>query len=173
MGAQSIRRAHAVHRVTAVEYEYSILNREAERSIFPALKELGIGLVAYGVFTHGLLSGRIRSAADLIPTELRYHLPQFQGQNLVQNLTLVGKLEALATERGISLPQLAVAWVLARDSDIVPVLGARSRSSLQGWIDACGIDLRPQDLKQIDEAIPLGAVCGTRYPAEQMQMIAP
>jgi aryl-alcohol dehydrogenase-like predicted oxidoreductase len=173
MGPQSIRRAHAVHPVTAVEYEYSILSRDAEQLLLPTLIELGVGLVAYGVFTHGLLSGRVRSAADLTPADMRYHLPQFQGENLTRNLALVQQLEALATELGLTLPQLAAAWVLARHPHIVPVIGARSRESLGGWLGACGITLRPQDLRRIDEVAPPGAVAGSRYPAEQMRMIAP
>jgi aryl-alcohol dehydrogenase-like predicted oxidoreductase len=173
MGPQSVRRAHAIHPVTAVEYEYSILSREAEQALLPTLTELGVGLVAYGIFTHGLLSGRVRSAADLTPADMRYHLPQFQGENLAVNLALVQRLETLAIELGLTLPQLATAWVLARHPHIVPVIGARSRESLEGWLGACGITLRPQDLRRIDEVAPPGAVAGTRYPAEQMRMIAP
>jgi aryl-alcohol dehydrogenase-like predicted oxidoreductase len=173
MGPQSVRRAHAVHPVTAVEYEYSILSRDAEQALLPTLLELGVGLVAYGVFTHGLLSGRVRSAADLTPADMRYHLPQFQGENLAANLALVQRLEALAMELGLTLPQLATAWVLARHPHIVPVIGSRSRESLEGWLGACGITLRPQDLQRIDAVAPPGAVAGSRYPAEQMRMIAP
>lgn len=173
MGPQSIRRAHAVHRVTAVEYEYSILAREAEQALLPTLNQLGIGWVAYGVFTHGLLSGRIRSAADLRPADLRAQFPQFQGENLTQNLALVLRLEALAAELGLTLPQLAAAWVLARHSHIVPVIGARSRESLQGWLGACAVQLRPEDLDRVDAIAPPGAAAGTRYSVEQMRMIAP
>jgi aryl-alcohol dehydrogenase-like predicted oxidoreductase len=171
MGAETIRRAHAVHPVTALEFEYSIFSRDVEETILPTLDELGIGLVAYGVYAHGLLSGRIRSSAQVPHSDMRHQLPRFQGENFQRNLDLVKRLEDFALSRDLSLAKLAAAWVLAKHPGTVAVIGARVPSSLRDWLDAAKVQLTPEDLQTIAQLVPQGAVSGTRYPAEQMRMV--
>ena len=163
VSAETVRRAHAVHPVADLQIEYSLVSRSVERSILPALRELGIGMTAYGVLSRGLLSER---AADAARTRSRF--PRFQGENLAHNLSLVDALAAIAHEKGITVPQLAIAWVRARGEDIVPLVGARRRDRLAEAIGAADVQLTPDDLARIDQAVPEGAVKGERYDAHAM-----
>jgi aryl-alcohol dehydrogenase-like predicted oxidoreductase len=164
VGASTIRRAHAVHPITDLQIEYALISRGPEREIFPALRELGIGVTAYGVLSRGLLSGSVPSGSG----DFRAYLPRFRGENLAQNEKLVGALRAVAAERGVTPTQLAIAWVLARGESIVPVIGARRRPQLEESLGAIGIQLTDDELAQLERAVPADAVAGTRYDEHQM-----
>ncbi len=167
VGAETIRRAHAVHPICDLQIEYSLLSRGPEAEIFPALEELGIGVTAYGVLSRGLLSGSKPTAAG----DFRAHLPRFTGENREKNERLIAALEKLAAEKGTRPAQLAIAWVLAKGSHIVPVLGARKRTQLDETLGALDVDLSPADLAQIEEAIPASEVAGARYDPHQMRVL--
>jgi aryl-alcohol dehydrogenase-like predicted oxidoreductase len=164
-GAETIRRAHAVHPVTDLQIEYSLISRGAEQKIFPVLDELGIGLTAYGVLSRGLLSrSRPRGPADF-----RAHLPRFSEENRARNEAVVAGLERLAGERNVSASQLAIAWVLSKRRNVVPLIGARTRRQLEESLDALTFKLSSSDLAAIEAAIPAEAVAGTRYDERQMK----
>ncbi|MEP7009459.1 MAG: aldo/keto reductase [Acidobacteriota bacterium] len=167
VGAETIRRAHAVHPICDLQIEYSLLSRGPEASIFPTLEELGIGVTAYGVLSRGLLSGSKPAAAG----DFRAHLPRFAGENRERNERLVAELEKLAAEKGTRPAQLAIAWVLAKGNYIVPVLGARKRTQLDETLGALDVNLSPADLARIEEAIPASAVAGARYDPHQMRVL--
>jgi pyridoxine 4-dehydrogenase len=163
VGAETVRRAHAVHPIVDLQIEYSLISRTVERSILPTLRELGIGVTAYGVLSRGLLSERAAVAA-----ETRGRFPRFQGENLAHNLSLVEALGAIAKEKGITVPQLAIAWVLSRGEDIVPLVGARRRDRLTEALGALDVQLTSEDLARIERVVPAGAVKGERYDAHAM-----
>jgi len=167
VGPETIRRAHAVHPIADLQIEYSLVSRGPEARIFPVLADLGIGVTAYGVLSRGLLSGSTPSG----PGDSRRHFPRFTPDNLAHNRRLVATLEALAAEKGVSAPQLAIAWVLAKGESIVPVIGARTPAQLAESLAALPISLSPAELTRIEEAIPASAVAGDRYPPPQMQML--
>lgn len=161
VGAETIRRAHAVHPICDVQIEYSLLSRTPEERIFPVLEDLGIGLTAYGVLSHGLLTDRmLREQA----TDARAGLPRFQGDNLTANRQLVAALADVASSRGLTTAQLATAWVAAQGAQIVPVIGARTRTQLRDSLGAMDVVLSPDDLAAIERAIPREAAAGARYP---------
>ena len=162
----TIRRAQAVHPVTALQTEYSLLYREPEREIIPTLREIGASLVAYSPLGRGLLTGRIRSADDLHPTDWRRRVPRFQGANLQRNLALLAPVEEMALARGVTLAPLALAWVLAQGDDVIPLVGMSRSEHVDRNLDALEIDLGPEDLALIDDALPVGAAAGDRYPPE-------
>jgi pyridoxine 4-dehydrogenase len=167
-GADTIRRAHAVHPICDLQIEYSLLSRGIEAEILPTCRELGIGVTAYGVLSRGLLSGhwsRERSAAS---RDFRSASPRFQGENVERNLALVEALRAVANAKGATVAQLAVAWVLSRGPDIVPLIGARRRDQLADGLAALALDLSPEDIARIEQAVPAGVAVGDRYPATQM-----
>jgi aryl-alcohol dehydrogenase-like predicted oxidoreductase len=166
VGADTIRRAHAVHPVVDVQLEYSLISRGIERAILPTLRELGVGVTAYGILSRGLLSER---AADAAPTRARF--PRFQGENLRHNLSLVDALRQIASARGATVPQLAIAWVLSRGDDIVPLIGARRRERLTEALGALDIRLTSDELALIERTVPLGAARGDRYDAHAMQTL--
>jgi aryl-alcohol dehydrogenase-like predicted oxidoreductase len=167
VGADTVRRAHAVHPISDLQIEYSLISRGPEARIFPALRELGIGVTAYGVLSRGLLTG-----SPLAPRgDFRAHMPRFVGENLARNRKLIETLNGLATERGVAPAQLAIAWVLAKDSAIVPVIGARTRKQLDESLGALTIRLTPEEIGGLEEAIPASAVAGTRYAEQQMRML--
>ena len=173
VGADTIRRAHAVHPVSDAQIEYSLLSRGIEDEILPACRELGIGVTAYGVLSRGLLSGhwsRERGAA-LGPRDFRASAPRFTGENLERNLALVETLREIADTRGATVAQLAIAWTLARGDDVVPLVGARTRERLTEALGALDVDLTPDELARIEKAIPAGAAAGERYHAEQMAVL--
>jgi aryl-alcohol dehydrogenase-like predicted oxidoreductase len=167
VGADTIRRAHAVHPISDLQIEYSLISRGPEATIFPVLAELGIGVTAYGVLSRGLLSGSQPKA----PGDFRAHLPRFTGQNRERNQRLVEALQALAAEKGATASQLAIAWVLAKGPSIVPLIGARKRTQLTESLGALQITLTPADITRIEEALPSSAVAGTRYDEHQMRVL--
>ncbi len=162
-GPQTIRRAHAVHPISALQTEYSLWSREPEEAILPTVRELGIGFVAYSPLGRGFLSGRFRTPEDLPEDDFRRHHPRFQGENFQRNLALVGRVEEIARERGITAGQLALAWVLSRGEDVVPIPGTKRRSYLEENVAAAAVALSAEDLARIDEAAPLGVTAGARY----------
>jgi aryl-alcohol dehydrogenase-like predicted oxidoreductase len=167
VGPETIRRANAVHPISDLQIEYSLISRGPEATIFPVLEELGIGVTAYGVLSRGLLSGSLPAG----PNDLRAHLPRFTRENLNRNRRLVETLVTLAEEKGCSAPQLAIAWVLAKGPNIVPVIGARKRTQLEESLGALRVRLSSAEVARIEAAIPAAAVAGTRYDERQMQML--
>jgi aryl-alcohol dehydrogenase-like predicted oxidoreductase len=159
----TIRRAHAVHPITALQTEYSLWTRDPEAEILPSVRELGIGFVAYSPLGRGFLSGAIRKPEDLAPDDFRRNHPRFQGENFEQNLRLVERVEELAREKGVTASQLALAWVLAQGEDIVPIPGTKRVRYLEENVAATEIELTPDDLRRLDEAAPAGATAGQRY----------
>jgi aryl-alcohol dehydrogenase-like predicted oxidoreductase len=167
VGPHTIRQAHKVHPICDLQIEYAIVSRGPEAEIFPVLRELGIGVTAYGVLSRGLLSGSKPTG----PRDGRSHFPRFSADNLAQNERLVKSLNDLAKEKGITASQLAIAWVLAKGDTIVPVIGARKRHQLIEALSALTAQLTPADLAHIEQAIPPAAVAGTRYAPEQMKTL--
>lgn len=165
-GPDSIRRAHAVHPICDLQVEYSIISRVPEQAILPVLRDLGVGMTAYGVLSRGLISESALGGASA--SGFRAVLPRFQGENLKRNLELVAALKAIASEKRITVAQLAIAWVRAQGADIVPLIGARTRERLTESLGALDVILSAEDLAQIAEAAPPGSAFGQRYPAEQM-----
>ena len=167
-GAETIRRAHAVHPVVDLQIEYSLLSRGVEGEILPACRELGVAVTAYGVLSRGLLGGHWTARTSTGATDFRTYLPRFQGENLEHNLALVDALRAVAQEKGVTVAQLAVAWVLSRGADIVPLVGARTRERLAESLGALDVELSADDLARIEAAVPPGAAAGDRYQPAQM-----
>jgi aryl-alcohol dehydrogenase-like predicted oxidoreductase len=167
MGAATVRRAHAVHKISDLQIEYSLVSRNPETGIFAALEELGVGVTAYGVLSRGLLSGSKPAAQG----DFRAHLPRFSGENISQNEKLIDNLNQLAAERGLKAAQLAIAWVLAKGRRIIPVIGARTRAQLSESLGALRVKLTESELVHIEESIPASAIAGTRYDQRQMRML--
>jgi aryl-alcohol dehydrogenase-like predicted oxidoreductase len=168
VGAETIRRAHAVHPIADLQIEYSLISRGIESSILPTLRELGIGVTAYGVLSRGLISGHWNTERQSGGTDFRTHSPRFQGENLAQNLALVDALRSVAEARGVSVAQIAIAWVLAQGEDIVPLVGARRLDRLDEALGSLEVRLTAEDLAQIEKAVPKDAAAGSRYAAAQM-----
>jgi aryl-alcohol dehydrogenase-like predicted oxidoreductase len=158
---ETIRRAHAVHPLTAVQSEYSLWTRDPEDGVLPVLRELGIGLVSYSPLGRGFLSGAIRSIDDLAPDDYRRSSPRFMGENFQRNLELVAVIEQMASRKGVTPAQLALAWVLAQGDDIVPIPGTRRRSRLEENVGAAQIQLTPEERQEIATALP--SAVGERY----------
>jgi aryl-alcohol dehydrogenase-like predicted oxidoreductase len=168
-GVDTIRRAHATHPIAALQTEYSLLTRDVEERILPAVRELGIGFVAYSPLGRALLTGTIRDAeTDLVEGDHRRRFPRFQGENLRRNVGLVDRLRAIADDKGCTLAQLAIAWLLARGADIVPIVGTKHRRYLEENVGAVEVELTPEDLRRLDEVVPPGAAAGDRYHAKAM-----
>jgi aryl-alcohol dehydrogenase-like predicted oxidoreductase len=167
VSAETVARANAVLPVVDLQIEYALVTRMIEAHILPSLRKLGVGVTAYGVLSRGLIS------AATVAGEMRERpfFPRFVGDNLKQNVALVNKLGEIAKARGITVAQLAIAWVLGRGDDIVPLVGARRRDRLTEALGALDIVLAESELKAIDEVAPEGAIAGTRYAAEQMHML--
>ena|ERR1051326_718555 len=163
-GPQTIRRAHAVHPITALQTEYSLWSREPEAEILPAVRELGIGFVAYSPIGRGFLSGRIKSKDVLESNDYRRNNPRFADGNFEHNLALVERIEEIAAEKHVTPAQLALAWLLSRGDDIVPIPGVRKINHLEENAAAVDIELTPAELARIDEAAPRGFAAGDRYP---------
>ena len=170
VGAETIRRAHAVHPITDLQIEYSLISRGIEDEILPACRELGIAVTAYGVLSRGLIGGHF-SRDSIGPGDWRAHSPRFQGENLDRNLELVAALREVAEVRGLTVAQAAFAWVLAQGRDIVPLVGTRRRVRLEEALGSLETALTADDLASIEAAVPNGAAAGERYPAEQMAML--
>jgi aryl-alcohol dehydrogenase-like predicted oxidoreductase len=167
VGPETIRRAAAVHPITDLQIEYAIVTRRAEEKIFPVLGELGIGVTAYGVLSRGLLSGSKPAAQG----DFRAYLPRFRGGNLERNQDVVNVLNQVSGEKGVTPAQLAIAWVLAKGQNIIPVIGARKRKQLEESVGALRVELSAEDLRRMEEAIPPSAIAGSRYDERQMQML--
>jgi len=160
----TIRRAHAVHPISALQTEYSLWTRDPEQGVLPAVRELGIGFVAYSPLGRGFLAGRFRGADDLTAAgDFRTRHPRFQDENLARNLRLLGRLEEIAAEMGVSAAQLALAWVLHRGPDVVPIPGTKRLRYLEENVAAAAITLDDAELARLDEALPPGATAGARY----------
>ncbi|MGW1199005.1 aldo/keto reductase [Streptomyces sp. NPDC002536] len=167
-GPETIRRAASAAPITDLQIEYSLLSRGIERQILPTCRELGIGITAYGVLSRGLIGGHMHRDAQFAANDFRGLSPRFQGENLQRNLDLADALRKVAEERGASVAQTAIAWVLSRGEDIVPLVGARRRDRLTEALGALDITLSAADVAAIEEAVPAGAAAGERYPAAQM-----
>ncbi len=167
VGAETIRRAAAVHPIVDLQIEYSLISRGIEDDILPTCRELGIAVTAYGVLSRGLISGHWSKDRDQ-GGDFRHHSPRFSGENLEHNLALVEALRAVAAAKGASVAQIAIAWVLARGPDIVPLIGARRRDRLDEALGALDIDLTGHDMSEIEKAVPRDAAAGSRYAAAQM-----
>jgi len=168
---QTIRRAHAVHPITALQTEYSLWSRDPEDEILGVVRELGIGFVPYSPLGRGFLTGQIKSIDDLAPDDFRRDAPRFQGENFQKNLDLVREIEQIAQEKGCTPAQLALAWVLAQGDDIVPIPGTKRRRYLEQNVGAFDVRLTKDDLDRIDRIMPPGAAAGTRYAAAGMQTV--
>jgi aryl-alcohol dehydrogenase-like predicted oxidoreductase len=168
VGAGTVRRAAATAPISDLQIEYSLISRGIEDEILPAVRELGIGVTAYGVLSRGLISGHFTADRQLGAGDFRAHSPRFQGENLRHNLSLVEALREIAEKKGVSVAQIAIAWVLARGEDIVPLVGARTRERLTEALGALDVTLDAADLAAIERAVPPGAAAGERYPAAQM-----
>jgi aryl-alcohol dehydrogenase-like predicted oxidoreductase len=171
VGVESIRRAAAVATIGDVQIEYSLLSRGPEQAIIPTLRELGIGLTAYGVLSRGLLSGHWTPDRQLADRDFRAALPRFNGENLAANLRLVEELGRVAAELGATTSQVAIAWVAAQGQDIVPLVGARRRDRLAESLGAVDVTLTPETLARIEAAIPPGAAAGNRYMDQQLHLL--
>ncbi|HEX4282750.1 MAG TPA: aldo/keto reductase [Solirubrobacteraceae bacterium] len=168
VGAETIRRAAAVHPISDLQIEYSLISRGIERAILPTCRELGIAITAYGVLSRGLISGHYRADAEPRGGDVRGRMPRFQGENLRHNLGLVEELREIADGKGATVAQVAFAWVLARGEDIVPLVGARRRDQLEEALGAIAVELTADDLERIEQTIPPDAAAGDRYGAPQM-----
>jgi len=170
-GAKTLRRAAAVHPITALQSEYSLWTRDPEVEILPACRELGIGFVAYSPLGRGFLTGRFRSGKDFDAGDYRPNSPRFQGENFTRNLEMVKGIEQLAGEKRCTPAQLALAWLLAHGEDIVPIAGTKRRTYLEQNAGAVQVKLTPADLSRLDEIAPRGATAGARYPEAAMQRV--
>jgi aryl-alcohol dehydrogenase-like predicted oxidoreductase len=170
-GSETLRRASRVHPIAALQSEYSLWSRDPEDGVLATCRELGIGFVAYSPLGRGFLTGQIKRFEDLAPDDYRRFSPRFQGENFERNLALVGRVEALAREKGCSPAQLALAWVLAQGDDVVPIPGTKRRVRLEENAVAADVLLTDHDLARIDEVAPRGAAAGERYPAEYMRLV--
>jgi aryl-alcohol dehydrogenase-like predicted oxidoreductase len=168
---KTIRRAHAVHPITALQTEYSLWSRDPEDQILGTVRELGLGFVAYSPLGRGFLTGQIKSIDDLAADDWRRSSPRFQGENFQRNLDLVHEIEAMAREKRCAPSQLALAWVLAQGDDIVPIPGTKRRAYLEENVGALSVKLTPDDLARIDRIIPKGAAAGTRYAEAGMAAV--
>ncbi len=169
--AQTIRRAHVIHPVTALQSEYSIWSRDPEDEVLPTLRELGIGFVAYSPLGRGFLTGQIKSPDDFAADDYRRNSPRFQGENFTKNLELVEQITAIAMRKGITPGQLALAWVLAQGDDIVPIPGTKRRKYLDENISAGKVTISEDEMSEIAEALPKGAAAGGRYPEAMMAFL--
>ncbi len=167
----TIRRAAKEHPIAALQTEYSLWTRDPENEVLPTVRELGIGFVAYSPLGRGFLTGQFKSTSDLAPEDYRHHAPRFQGDNFQKNLDVLNKLEQLAMAKGCSPSQLALAWVLAKGNDIVPIPGTKRTAYLDSNLASLRVNLTPEELEQIDRILPPGAAAGDRYHAQAMQAV--
>jgi aryl-alcohol dehydrogenase-like predicted oxidoreductase len=170
-GAETIRRAHAVHPISDLQIEYSLLSRGVEDQILPVCRELGVGITAYGVLSRGLLSGHWSKDRRPGAHDFRSHSPRFHDENLQRNLALVETLRTVAEAKGVTVAQIAIAWVRSRGEDIVPLVGARRRDRLRESLGSVDLELSADDLAAIERAVPAGAAAGDRYSAHEMALL--
>jgi len=168
---QTLRRAAKVHKVTALQTEYSLWTRDPEKDVLATCRELGIGFVAYSPLGRGFLTGQFKHFDDLPADDYRRFSPRFQGDNFQKNLDLVKRVEQIAAEKGCTPSQLALAWVLAQGQDIVPIPGTKRRKYLEDNVGAVNVRLTPDDIRRIEEVFPSGAASGERYPEHMMQLV--
>jgi aryl-alcohol dehydrogenase-like predicted oxidoreductase len=168
---KTIRRAHKVHPISALQTEYSLWTRDPEDEILPTVRDLGIGFVPYSPLGRGFLTGQFKAFDDLAADDFRRQSPRFQGENFQKNLDLVAKIEEIAREKKCTAAQLALAWVLAQGEDIAPIPGTKRRKYLEQNLDAANIKLSKDDLARIDRAAPKGAAAGMRYPERAMAAV--
>lgn len=168
---QTIRRAMAVHAIAALQSEYSLWTRDHEAEVIPTCRELGIGFVAYSPLGRGFFTGRIRSKADLAGGDYRHNSPRFQEENLPGNLPLLRRVEEMAARKGCTPAQFALAWVLARGEDFIPIPGTKKRERLEENLGCLSIGLTPEELAEVDVAFPPGAAAGMRYTEEAMRAV--
>ncbi|MEU2223178.1 aldo/keto reductase [Streptomyces sp. NPDC018347] len=171
VGVDTIRRAAATAPIADLQIEYALISRGPEREILPTLRELGIAVTAYGVLSRGLISGHLTADQEFAATDFRAFSPRFQGENLRHNLTLVDSLREIAGRKGVTVAQLAIAWVLSRGEDIVPLVGSRTRERLGEALGALDVTLDAADLAAIEAAVPADAAAGERYAPAQMAML--
>jgi aryl-alcohol dehydrogenase-like predicted oxidoreductase len=171
VGADTIRRAHAVRPVSDLQIEYSLISRGIEDEILPACRELGVGITAYGVLSRGLLSGHWSPDRELPANDFRSRAPRFSRENIDRNLVLVESLRAVAERRGVTVAQLAIAWVLSRGADVVPLVGARRPQRLDEALGALDLALSDGDLDEIERAVPADAAAGERYDERGMAIL--
>jgi aryl-alcohol dehydrogenase-like predicted oxidoreductase len=169
--AQTIRRAHRIHQITAVQSEYSLWSRDPERDVLATCRELGIGFVAYSPLGRGFFTGQIKSLASLSANDWRRGAPRFQGENLQKNLELLRGVETIAQQKGCSVAQLALAWLLSKGEDVVPIVGTKRRKHLEENIGALQIVLSPEEIHKIEEAVPPNSAAGERYPTQVMNLL--
>ena len=170
-GSATVRRAHAVHPISDLQIEYSLISRGIESHILPTCRELGVGITAYGVLSRGLISGHWTKQRSTDPHDFRSHSPRFSADNIEHNLRLVEQLRRVAVSKDATVAQVAIAWVLARGADIVPLVGARRRERLTEALGAMKLTLTGDDLQQIERAVPVNAAAGDRYAAAQMSTL--
>jgi aryl-alcohol dehydrogenase-like predicted oxidoreductase len=170
-GPGTIRRAHQTYPIAALQSEYSLWNREPETTVLPVCRELGIGFVPFSPLGRGFLSGRLVSTEQLAPNDMRRRLPRFQAENFQRNVALIGPLEQIAQSKHCTAAQLALAWLLARGPHVVPIPGTKRRTYLEENAGAADVNLTAGDVARIDEAFPVDAAAGARYPEELMRMI--
>jgi aryl-alcohol dehydrogenase-like predicted oxidoreductase len=168
VGAETIRRAAATAPISDLQIEYALISRGIEEEVLPTTRELGISITAYGVLSRGLISGHFSADRQLAANDFRAHSPRFQDGNLQHNLNLVEALRKIAEQKGVTVAQIAIAWVLAQGEDIVPLVGARTRERLTESLGALDVVLDADDLRAIEDAVPADAAAGERYPAAQM-----
>jgi aryl-alcohol dehydrogenase-like predicted oxidoreductase len=171
VGADTLRKAHATHPVTDLQIEYSLISRDIEQEILPTARELGVGITAYGVLSRGLISGHWNPNRDLTQRDFRARAPRFRRENVDRNLELAHALEDVADAKGATAAQAAIAWVLSRGEDIVPLVGARRRDRLTEALGALDLHLTDDDLQTIEHAVPATQVAGERYDEHQMAML--
>jgi aryl-alcohol dehydrogenase-like predicted oxidoreductase len=171
VGPETLRRAASVHPISAVQSEYSLWTRDPEEKVLPACREIGIGYVPYGPMGRGFLTGQIRRFEELGKDDFRRTSPRFQGGNLEKNLRLVDRLQEMATQKGCTAGQLALAWLLAQGEDIVPIFGTKRRTYLEENLKALEISLSAEDLRRLHEIFPPGAAAGPRYPEAGMALV--
>jgi aryl-alcohol dehydrogenase-like predicted oxidoreductase len=167
----TIRRAHAVHPITALQTEYSLWTRDPEDEVLPTTQELGIAFVAYSPLGRGFLTGQIKKFDDLAADDFRRNSPRFQGENFQKNLDLVARVEELAKEKHCTAGQLALAWLLTRGKDIIPIPGTKRRKYLEENVAALNVKLSAEDLRRLEEVAPKGAAAGQRYPEQMMHLV--
>jgi aryl-alcohol dehydrogenase-like predicted oxidoreductase len=170
-GSETIRRAHSVHPIAALQIEYGLVSRGVEQSILPTLRKLGISLVAYGVFSRGLLTSRFPGSEGTSQGDIRAHFPRFQGENLERNRQLIARLDEVARGLGFSVAQLAVAWIISQGKDVIPLIGTKRPEQLAEAIEVLPRTLSAAELRLIEQVIPQGRVAGDRYAPEQMRAL--
>jgi len=168
---ETIRRAHKVHPIVALQIEYSLVSRSVEAEILPTLRELGISVTAYGVFSRGLLTGHVPSRDSASQGDIRGHFPRFQGENLERNKQMISRIQELARQKGVSVAQLAMGWILTKGNDIIPLPGARRRDQLTESLECLKLSFSADEIAVMERAVPEGSVAGDRYAAEQMLVL--